>query len=79
MERANPMAVLLAALEKRTGKAVHPDTLYRARRRCRAGDEMSGLGSLLARDLEMVTGIDRRQWLYPGEFGDPFELWMLTN
>ena len=50
-------------LSEKVGK--HVDTLYRAKRNGTASKE-------LARDLEKITGIDRRKFMYPNEFGDPW-------
>jgi len=44
----------------------HIDTLFRIKGR-RNNPSIS-----LAKKLEEMTGIDRRRWLYPDEFGDPW-------
>lgn len=44
---------------------VHRDTLDKARTK-------GTTSTKLARRLEELTGIDRRRFLYPSEFGDPW-------
>ena len=43
----------------------HPDTLIKARRFQSTKPET-------AKELERVTGLDRRMFMYPDEFGDPW-------
>ena len=43
----------------------HPDTLIKARRARSTKPET-------AKELERVTGLDRRMFMYPDEFGDPW-------
>ena len=50
-------------LAKKVGK--HVDTLYRAKRNGTASKELS-------KELEKITGIDRRKFMYSEEFGDPW-------
>jgi len=50
----------------------HPDTLQKARR---LGTTRPGT----AKELERVTGLDRRMFLWPDEFGNPWEIIMGAN
>ena len=50
---------------------VHEDTLYKAKRN-------KAVSKKLAVELERITGITRLRWLYPNEFGDPWDL-LLTQ
>lgn len=46
---------------------VHIDTIFKIKR----GN--SSPSPSLAKKLEKITGIDRLKWLYPDEFGSPWE------
>jgi len=46
----------------------HIDTIFRLKR----GDNRPSID--LAVRLEKALGIDRRRWLWPEEFGDPWEV-----
>ena len=46
---------------------VHPSTI-------RKGRERRTIGTSLAKRLEKVTGIDRRLFVWPDDFGDPWPL-----
>lgn len=48
-------------------KPMHVDTLVKARRK-------RTTKAITAAQLEKVTGIDRRKFLWPEEFGDPWKL-----
>ena len=52
-------------LAKKVG--VHIDTLFKIKRGA------SSPSADLAKRLEDETGIDRNKWLYPGEFGNPWD------
>lgn len=45
---------------------IHVDTLFKIKR----GTSLPS--SKLSKKLEKITGIDRRKWLYPDEFGNPW-------
>ena len=62
-----------------SGRSVTIDTLYKARAKSNAGEKFSGLSSKLATDLEAVTGISRNLWLFPAEFGNAFEVYLLQK
>ena len=46
---------------------VHPDTLYKAKRN-------QAVSKKLAKKLEELTGVQRLRWLYPEDYGDPWEI-----
>ena len=46
---------------------VHIDTLFKIKR------GVSGPSPKLARLLEKETGIDRRKWVWPDDFGNPWD------
>ena len=48
------------------------DTLIKARRKRSTRPET-------ARELERITGLDRRMFLWPDEFGDPWEIILNGN
>lgn len=52
-------------LSERAG--VHIDTLFKIKR------NVTRPSPKLAKRLEEITGINRDKWLYPDEFGNPWE------
>jgi hypothetical protein len=64
-DRGKSWNVLASELAARMIPPRHPDTLIKARRKGSTRPDT-------AKELERITGIDRRKFLYPDEFGDPW-------
>jgi len=62
--QSNHKKMSLSELSKVSGVAVSILSRYLNRKR--------GLSPMSARALERVTGIDRRAWLWPEEFHNPY-------
>lgn len=66
VKRGKSWNFLAAELAAKMIPPRHPDTLIKARRAGSTKPET-------AKELERITGLDRRMFMYPDEFGDPWE------
>jgi len=54
-------------------KAIRIDNLYKIRQRCNDGALTSGASAKLVVRLERATGVSRLKWMFPKEYGNPFD------